>query len=323
MRRVSEIRDARISGTARQPPPRRGHRLGGDAGRQRPRCHASRPTPKAPPWLRRRHVASGASRDWAPGQTLGHVHRRWPRDGGARSSRADRRLSVCAIAAPICWSRRAAPAPAELAAHMIDKVPPDTSKMLLCPMPGAWSRSMSPRAITVEAGQATCHHRGDEDGKHAARRARGWWPADQRRAGRQPGGRSCHRGIRVRSAMRRNRPPSTTGKSSPRKSCGAGTPDDLTVETPEGIALQPVYTEADLQGIGPSGRHAGLRALSARPQGDHVCRAVPGRSASMPASRRPRNPTPSTAATSPPGRRACRSPSISPPIAAMTATIPA
>ena len=41
----------------------------------------------------------------------------------------------------------------------------------------------------------------------------------------------------------------------------------------------------------------------------------------MPASRPPRNPTPSTAATSPPGRRACRSPSISPPIAAMTAII--
>ena len=36
----------------------------------------------------------------------------------------------------------------------------------------------------------------------------------------------------------------------------------------------------------------------------------------MPASPRRRIPTPSTAATSPPGRRACRSPSISPPIAA-------
>ena len=41
----------------------------------------------------------------------------------------------------------------------------------------------------------------------------------------------------------------------------------------------------------------------------------------MPASRPPRIRTPSTAATSPPGRRACRSPSISPPTAAMTATI--
>ena len=47
----------------------------------------------------------------------------------------------------------------------------------------------------------------------------------------------------------------------------------------------------------------------------------PGRSANMPASRRPRNPTPSTGAISPPARKACRSPSTSPPIAAMTATI--
>ncbi len=41
----------------------------------------------------------------------------------------------------------------------------------------------------------------------------------------------------------------------------------------------------------------------------------------MPASPRRKIPTPSTGATSPPGRRAFRSPSISPPIAAMTATI--
>ncbi|KAI6170549.1 Methylmalonyl-CoA mutase, protein [Aphelenchoides bicaudatus] len=47
-----------------------------------------------------------------------------------------------------------------------------------------------------------------------------------------------------------------------------------------------------------------------------------GRSGNMRASRPPRNRTPSIAATSPPGRRACRSPSISPRIAAMTATIP-
>ena len=41
----------------------------------------------------------------------------------------------------------------------------------------------------------------------------------------------------------------------------------------------------------------------------------------MPASPPPRIPTPSTGATSPPGRRACRSPSISPPTAATTAII--
>ena len=47
----------------------------------------------------------------------------------------------------------------------------------------------------------------------------------------------------------------------------------------------------------------------------------PGPSANMPASPRPRIPTPSTAATSPPGRRASRSPSTSPPTAATIPTI--
>ena len=47
----------------------------------------------------------------------------------------------------------------------------------------------------------------------------------------------------------------------------------------------------------------------------------PGPSANMPASRPPRSRTPSTAAIWPPGRRASPSPSTSPPIAAMTATI--
>ena len=61
------------------------------------------------------------------------------------------------------------------------------------------------------------------------------------------------------------------------------------------------------------------RALPARPLPDHVRRPSPGPSGNMPASPRPRIPTPSTGAISPPGRRASRSPSISPPIAATTA----
>ena len=50
-------------------------------------------------------------------------------------------------------------------------------------------------------------------------------------------------------------------------------------------------------------------------------RRSPGPSGNMPASRRRKIPTPSTGAISPPGRRASRSPSISPPTAATTATI--
>ena len=70
----------------------------------------------------------------------------------------------------------------------------------------------------------------------------------------------------------------------------------------------------------PRPRPARLRAVHARAQGHDVCRpALDGPPVRRLLDRRGVA-TPSTAATSPPGRRACRSPSISPPTAATTPT---
>ena len=89
---------------------------------------------------------------------------------------------------------------------------------------------------------------------------------------------------------------------------------------PEGIAVQPLYTAADLDGPRLPRHLPGHRAVPARPVPDDVRQPAvddpPVRRASPP----PRSPTPSTGATSPPGRRACRSPSTWPPTAATTPT---
>ena len=42
---------------------------------------------------------------------------------------------------------------AELASHMIEKIPPDTSKLLLCPMPGLLVKLHVGAGDAVEAGQ--------------------------------------------------------------------------------------------------------------------------------------------------------------------------
>jgi methylmalonyl-CoA mutase len=88
--------------------------------------------------------------------------------------------------------------------------------------------------------------------------------------------------------------------------------DDLTWMTPEGIPVKPLYTAADLEQIETVGSLRGPRprCMPAALDDPPVCRLLDRRGA-----------TPSTAPISRPGRRACRSPSISPPTAAMTATI--
>ena len=48
------------------------------------------------------------------------------------------------------------PRQAELAAHMIEKLPPDTSKMLLCPMPGLIVNVAVQAGDEVQEGQALC-----------------------------------------------------------------------------------------------------------------------------------------------------------------------
>jgi propionyl-CoA carboxylase alpha chain len=48
------------------------------------------------------------------------------------------------------------PRQAELALHMIEKLPPDTSKMLLCPMPGLIVKVDVEVGQEVQDGQALC-----------------------------------------------------------------------------------------------------------------------------------------------------------------------
>ena len=79
------------------------------------------------------------------------------------------------------------------------KKPPDTGKMLLCPMPGLV------RSIAVTEGpggqgrRGARHRRGDEDGERAARRARRHGEGDQGEARRQPRGRRRDHGIRLKA----------------------------------------------------------------------------------------------------------------------------
>ena len=91
---------------------------------------------------------------------------------------------------------------------------------------------------------------------------------------------------------------------------------DLTWHVPEGFAIEPLYTAEDAPAEGP-----GLPGFAPFTRGVKASMYAgrPGLCGSTPASRPPRNRTPSIAATSPPGRRACRSPSTSRPTAA---TIP-
>ena len=61
---------------------------------------------------------------------------------------------------------------AELAALMPDKVAADTSKFLLCPMPGLVKAIQRRRGAGSEGGRCARRRRGHEDGEHPARRAR-------------------------------------------------------------------------------------------------------------------------------------------------------
>ena len=89
---------------------------------------------------------------WQPGQTLAHV------DIGGETLAVKVDLKGPAIR--LRWrgmdvtARVRSPRVAELAKLMPEKLPPDTSKMLLCPMPGVITGVAVKEGETVEAGQA-------------------------------------------------------------------------------------------------------------------------------------------------------------------------
>ncbi|QEE45008.1 acetyl/propionyl/methylcrotonyl-CoA carboxylase subunit alpha [Rhizobium sp. WL3] len=90
--------------------------------------------------------------EWQPGQTLAHV------DIGGETLAVKVDLKGPAIR--LRWrgmdvtARVRSPRVAELAKLMPEKLPPDTSKMLLCPMPGVITGVAVKEGETVEAGQA-------------------------------------------------------------------------------------------------------------------------------------------------------------------------
>ena len=96
--------------------------------------------------------------------------------------------------------------------------------------------------------------------------------------------------------------------------------EEATWETPEGIAVPPLFTPDDLRGLDFLDTYPGIAAVPARALPDDVHDpAVDGPAVRRLLHRR-RSPTRSTGATSPPGRRGCRSPSTCPRTAATTPT---
>ena len=91
------------------------------------------------------------------------------------------------------------PRMAELAALMPEKPPPDTSKLLLCPMPGLVVRIDVAEGDEVFDGQALCMVEAMkmENVLRAERKAQG--REDPGEGRRQPGGRRRDHGIRVNS----------------------------------------------------------------------------------------------------------------------------
>jgi len=96
-------------------------------------------------------------------------------------------------------------------------------------------------------------------------------------------------------------------------------PAELTWHTLEGIPIKPLYTEEDTEGLDHLGSLPGEAPFVRGPRAT-MYTGRPWTIRQYAASRRPRNPTPSTAGRSRPGSRASRSPSTSPRTAATTAT---
>ena len=92
--------------------------------------------------------------DWTPGQTLAELQvggaplvlNAEPRSNGYRVRYRGADLNVTILS----------PRHAELAAHMLIKTPPDTSKLLLCPMPGLIVKVDVEEGEEVQEGQALC-----------------------------------------------------------------------------------------------------------------------------------------------------------------------
>jgi propionyl-CoA carboxylase alpha chain len=89
--------------------------------------------------------------DWLPGRPHARFCRRRPRDG--RQGPAGQFRLAPALARHRLKIHVRSPRVAELARLMPEKAPPDTSKMLLCPMPGVVTAIMVEVGAEVQEGQ--------------------------------------------------------------------------------------------------------------------------------------------------------------------------
>ena len=144
------------------------------------------------------------SSDWRPGDAVwrGTV-------GGGRISAQIRPLLN---GVRIAWkgisatARAMLPGIAELERLMPVKVPPDTSKLLLCPMPGLVVSVLVAVGQEVKAGETLAVVEAMKMENVLARRARPDRRQDQRQAGRQPGGRCGDHGVCVTWPLQQPRP---------------------------------------------------------------------------------------------------------------------
>ncbi len=84
---------------------------------------------------------------------------------------------------------------AELSVHMIEKAPPDLSRLLLAPMPGLLTRLDVEDRRQGRAGPAGRGDGSDEDGKHPPRAQGGDGQGDAGEGRRKRRRRSGHRGV--------------------------------------------------------------------------------------------------------------------------------
>ena len=133
--------------------------------------HPRRPQRRRRDLRRRRPPPHRNLGDWTPGRTLA----RSTVDGAPMVLKVDKVTGGFRIRWRGADLRAAVRTPrqAELAALMPDKAAPDTSKMLLCPMPGLIVKIDVAEGEEVQEGQIAVHRRGHEDGEHLARRTQG------------------------------------------------------------------------------------------------------------------------------------------------------
>ncbi len=137
--------------------------------------------------------------DWTPGDKLARAGCGWPPlvlkvgkiTGGfrVRSRGADLKVHV------------RTPRQAELAALMPEKLPPDTSKMLLCPMPGLIVKINVAVGDEVQEGQALCTVEAMKMENILRAEKKSVVSKINASRGRQSGGGRCDHGVRMTTPL--------------------------------------------------------------------------------------------------------------------------